>query len=92
MSLPHTRCTTLYSHKVIKRILHLVLLPGEQPRVDPALRQQLCVMPALDDAPAVHDQDLVRVDHRGQAVRDALPTSSQVLMYLTLLDLPGLIK
>jgi hypothetical protein len=39
-------------------------------RVAAALGQQLLVGAALDDAAGLHHQDLVRVDHGGQAVRD----------------------
>mmetsp|Transcript_17792 Transcript_17792/g.50704 ORF Transcript_17792/g.50704 Transcript_17792/m.50704 type:complete len:823 (-) Transcript_17792:445-2913(-) len=45
-------------------------LPLDELGVDPLLRQQVVVAAALDDDPLVHDRDLVRVDHRGQAVRD----------------------
>src|SRR2546427_383472 len=44
------------------------LLQRPHVRIAPARRDQLGVGAALYDAPGIHDQDLVRIDHCGQAV------------------------
>src|SRR5690606_35194546 len=42
----------------------------EQPRVAPALLDELVVRALLDDPPLVHDDDAVRAPHRRETVRD----------------------
>ena len=46
------------------------LLQRPHSRIPPIRRQQLSVRAALDDAPGIHHQNLMRVHHGGQAVGD----------------------
>ena len=57
--------------KNISIFQHLAgLLQCPHARIAPACRKQCGVRAALDDAARVHDQNLVRIDHGGEAVRD----------------------
>ena len=57
-------------NELVAQEVHAFALSSPQIGVEAAAAQQLIVRATLDNAPMIHDQDLVRIDDGGKAMGD----------------------